>query len=89
MIELHSKVPDLLKVGDYVKFINEEKKFSPTFMSNRFYKVTKTIQVPYDFSVILPPEDTTLIKLSDQGLYPERPKSLYEILIGFGDQMGL
>ena len=84
MIELHSKVPDLLKVGDVVRFISEDKKYSPTFKSGVFYEIKKTLQVPYDFSVILPPQDTTLIRFSDRGLTPETPKDIYEILIGFG-----
>ena len=84
MIELHSKVPDLLKVNDYVIFRHIEEKYSQTFKANVYYKVRKSLQVPYTLSFIIPSGDTVQMKLSDYGLYPERPKSLYEILIGFG-----
>ena len=84
MIELHSKVPDLLKVNDYVIFRHTEEKYSQTFKANVYYKVRKSLQVPYTLSFIIPSGDTVQMKLSDYGLYPERPKSLYEILIGFG-----
>ena len=89
MIELHSKVPDLLKVSDYVIFRHTEDKYSQTFKANVYYKVTKTLQVPYTTSFIIPPSDLLIMKLSDIGLYPERPKSLYEILIGFGGSDGI
>jgi len=89
LIELHTKVPDLLKVNDYVRFVHTESKFSPTFKSNVFYKVTKTVQVPYTISFIIPEGDVTIMKLSDYGLYPQRPHSLYQILIGFGGSDGI
>jgi hypothetical protein len=84
LIELCTEVPRLLKVGDCVRFVHEEEKYSPTFKANRFYEIKKTLQVPYDFSLILPEQDRTLIKLQDIGLEPSNPNTMYEILIGFG-----
>ena len=84
MLELHPHVPRLLKVGDIVRFVHEEEKFSPTFKANVFYRVVKTLQVPYDFSLILPEQNGTLINVQDIGLTPTNPNTLYEVLIGFG-----
>ena len=86
MIKLHAEQPTLLKEGDYVKFVSSDRraKFSPDVYAGATFKVTKTQRVVFDRAFIIPPNDYTELDLSNDGLglYPERPTTLYEILIG-------
>ncbi len=75
---------ELFKVRYKLRFISESDKYAPTIKANVFYEVKRTQQIPYTFSLILPPADGTLIKLDDIGLYPERRNSVYQLIIGFG-----
>ena len=88
MIELHERTPRLLEKGNYVRFLSPEENFSPTFKANVIYQVKSNVQVVFYTAFIIPPGDVSLVKLNNDedalGLYPENPKTLYEVLVGFG-----
>lgn len=85
MIKLFTKTPDLLLPRQYVKFVGED--FTDEVKEGEMFKITRTQQITFDYSVILPPGDFTTLDLSSEGttslgLYPTNPKTLYEILVG-------
>ena len=83
MIRLFTETPKLLQPGDYVKFVGKD--FTDEVRAGEMFKITRVQQITYDYAVILPPSDTTLIDLSEEsgiGLYPTNSNSLFEILVG-------
>jgi len=79
MFELLVVPEPFLKEQFYVYFTeNWDKKWS-----DRFFEVVLTQQIKFDLHGIVPTGRTWDIVFLDQGLVPENPKTLYEILIGF------
>lgn len=79
-------VPKLLQESYYVRFTKEWPTTLPTF-SGKFFQIERTNQVPYILHYILPTTDFRDVDLSNatggENIYPENPKTLYEVLIGF------
>lgn len=84
MIRLFTTTPELLKPGDYVKFIG---RFTDYIKDGSTFKIERVQQITYELPVILPPNDATLLDMSNEtttslGLYPNNIDTLYEILLG-------
>jgi len=69
----------LLKVGHYVWF----SKGWPRELEDKVFKITVVQQIPRMIHRIITSGSTISINLEDEGLFPEEPASLYEILFGF------
>jgi len=79
-------VPKLLQEGFFVRFTD---KWPDTmnYVQNQFFQISKTNQVPYDRSYILPTNDYRDVDLSNssggEAIYPENTRTLYEVVLGF------
>lgn len=85
MIKLFTKTPELLLPRQYVKFTGKD--FTDYIREGDMFVVTRTKQIIYEYSIILPPNDYTMLDISSEattslGLYPTSLESLYEILVG-------
>lgn len=74
----------LFKPRYVLRFLAEGRKYSYCIDANTFYEVEATQQIPYTVSAIIPGEDYTVIDLDEIGLYPTRPVSVYQIILGIG-----
>ena len=78
--------PKLLQKGYYVRFTDQWPGTLP-YVQNKFFQISKTTQVPYDLTYILPSDNYRDVDLSNdaggENLYPENTKTLYEVALGF------
>lgn len=79
-------VPKLLQEGYFVRFTDQWPDTLP-YVQNNFFKISRTNQVPYDLSYILPSNDFRDVDLSNNAggefIYPENTKTLYQVALGF------
>ena len=79
-------VPKLLQEGYFVRFTDQWPDTLP-YVQNKFFKIGRTNQVPYDLTYILPTNDYRDVDLSNnaagENIYPENTRTLYEVALGF------
>lgn len=85
-VEVPTTRPKVLLPGHYIEF-SKEFPSGLSHVKGKTFKITKTAQVKYPLSWILPEQHYKDINLSNedagQKLYPEASDEVYEILIGF------
>ena len=79
-------VPKLLQENYFVRFTDLWPAELST-ISNKFFKIERTNQVPYDLPYILPTNDYRDVDLSNAAggefIYPTNELTLYEVALGF------
>lgn len=78
--------PKLIREGYFVRFTDQWPE-TLNYVQNKFFRISKTAQVPYDLTYILPTNDYRDVDLSNsaggENIYPENTKTLYEVAVGF------